>query len=136
MASHSESTHCRALQVFESALQAYEKKTSITLAQHPLTLQLLNCHSIESVASFLQDQIPSSSAVGGSDRVIVSIKSMISILSNLSAASALAWANDMVYEINALMTCPTPLMASSQTFSPENAINAGLTILLAVCALL
>jgi hypothetical protein len=35
-----------------------------------------------------------------------------------------------------LMTCPTPLMASLQTFSPENAINAGLAILLAVCALL
>jgi len=112
MAGHSESTtsHCRAL--FDIALQAYEKNTGITLGQHPLTLQLQNCHSVESIASFLQDQIPSSSDSGGNDRIMASIRSTISILSNLSAASALAWANDM-------------------TFSPENAIHAGLAILLA-----
>ena len=111
MAGHSESTasHCRAL--FDTALQAYEEKTSITLVQHPLTLQLQNCHSGESIASFLQDQIPSSSDSGGNDRIMASIRSTISILSNLSAASALAWANDMVCEIKALMACSTPLTA-------------------------
>jgi hypothetical protein len=111
MAGHSESTAslCRAL--FDTALQAYEKKTSITLVQHPLALQLQDCDSVESIASFLQDQIPSSSDSGGSNRVMASIRNMISILSNLSAASALAWANDMVYEIKALMECSTPLTA-------------------------
>src|SRR6266851_10278584 len=111
MAGHSESTasHCRAL--FDIALRAYEKKTSITLAQHPLTLQLRNCHSVESIASFLQDQIPLSSDSRGSNRVIALIRCTISILSNLSAASALAWANDMVCEIKPLMACSTPLMA-------------------------
>ena len=134
MAGHSESTasHCRAL--FDTALQAYEKKTSITLVQHPLTLQLQNCHSEESIASFLQDQIPSSSDSGGNNRVLASIRSIISILSNLSIAPALAWTNNMVCEIEVLMTCSIPLTAFLQTFSPENAIHAGLAILLAVSA--
>ncbi len=122
MAGHSESTasHCRAL--FDIALRAYEKKTSITLAQHPLALQLRNCHSVESIASFLQDQIPSSSDSGGSNRVMASIRSTISILSNLSAASALAWANDMVCEIKTLMACSTP---PTPFFKDYTAINAG-----------
>ena len=111
MAGHSESTvsHCQAL--FDTALQAYEEKTSITLVQHPLTLQLQNCDSVESIASFLQDQIPSCSDSGGNNRVMASIRSIISILSNLSAASALAWTNDMVCEIKPLMACSTPLTA-------------------------
>ena len=109
MAGHSESTasHCRAL--FDTALQAYEEKTSITLVQHPLTLQLQNCHSVESIASFLKDQISSSSDSGGSNRVMASIRSTISILSNLSTASALAWANNTVSEIQPLMACSPPL---------------------------
>jgi hypothetical protein len=106
MASHSESTasHCRAL--FDTALQAYEKKTGITLIQHQLTLQLQNCHSVESITSFLQDQLPSSSYSGGNDRIMASIRSTVSILSNLSTSSALAWADDMVCEIKALWHVP------------------------------
>jgi len=101
MAGQSGSTHCRTL--FESALQTCEKKTGITLAQHPLTLQLQNCRSVESVVSFLQDQIPPSTDFGGSDRLMGSMRRTISILHNLGAAAALAWASDMVYEIKALM---------------------------------
>ena len=40
---------------------------------------------------------------------MASIRSTISILSNLSAASALAWANNTVSEIQPLMACSTPL---------------------------
>jgi len=40
---------------------------------------------------------------------MASIRSTISILSNLSTASALAWANNMVFEIKPLMACSTPL---------------------------
>jgi hypothetical protein len=94
-------THCRAL--FQSALQTYEKKTGITLAQHPLTLQLQNCRSSESIASFLQDQILPSTDFGGSDRLMGSIRRTISILHNLGAVATFAWASDMVYEIKALM---------------------------------
>ena len=115
MAGQSGFTHCRVR--FESALQTYEKETGITLAQHPLTLQLQNCRSVETTASFLQDQIPPSTDFGRSDRLIGSIRRTISILHNLGAAAALAWASDMVYEMKALMACSTPLTAFFYRYS-------------------
>jgi hypothetical protein len=102
MAGQSGSTHCR-VALFQSALQTYEKKTGITLAQHPLTLQLQNYRSVESIASFLQDQIPPSTDFGGSDRLMGSVRRTISILHNLGAVAAFAWASEMVYEIKVLM---------------------------------
>jgi hypothetical protein len=36
---------------FESALQAYQKKTGITLAQHPIAVNLQSCHSVEEITT-------------------------------------------------------------------------------------
>jgi hypothetical protein len=76
--------------LFDYALQAYEKKTGVTLAEHPLTIQLQSCHSVESITTILQDQAQALSDFQGSDRMMKSIKTIVSILTPLSSAAALA----------------------------------------------
>lgn len=103
--SGSGSTRFRAL--FESALQAYERNTGISLPEHPITLQFKNCRSVESVTVHLQDQLQLSSGFGRSDRVKESIRSTISVLSTLSTNVALDCAIGLpVVRQNMLMTCP------------------------------
>jgi len=131
MDDQSGSIHFRAL--FESALQAYEAKTGITLPAHPLTLLLRSCDSIESITTFLQDQIRGSSDFQGNDKVINLVKSTTSILSTLSTTAAFDWAVGLVCP-KALMTRFTSLTVLLQTFSPEDALHAGLAILFAVRA--
>jgi hypothetical protein len=58
--------------------------TNITLATHKLTKQLRDCHSVESVTAFLQDQARELGDFRGSDRIMNSIKSAMSILRILS----------------------------------------------------
>jgi hypothetical protein len=82
-----ESTRFRA--IFDSSLQAYEKKTGIALAQHPLTVQLQSCRSVDSITALMQDQTSTFSEFGGTNRITTSIKSTISILTTLSAATFL-----------------------------------------------
>jgi hypothetical protein len=118
--------------LFESALQVYEKQTGIALAEHPLTLQVQSYRSVGSITTLLQDQMPASSAFGGNDRVMTSIKSTIYLLSTLSTTAAFDWAIDMVRRPE-VSTCSTSL-TFFQTLSPENSFHAGLAILLAVCA--
>ena len=94
MGDHDRPTRFRAL--FASTLQAYTKTTGISLAEHPLALQLQNCHSVESITALLQDQMRTSSDFGGNDRLEGSIKSAISILSTLSTTAPLDWAIGLV----------------------------------------
>ncbi len=133
MDDQSASTPFRA--VFESALRTYDEKTGIILAEHPLTSRFQNCRSVESINALLEDQLRASSDSVGNDRIMISIKSIISILSGLSATPALDWATGLVCQ-KALMACSGSLTVFLQTFSPENAIHASLAILLAVCVFL
>jgi len=94
MSDQSGSIHFRAL--FESALQAYEAKTGIALPEHPLTLQLRSCYSIESITTFLQDQIRGSSDFRGNDKAMDLVKSTTTILSTLSTTAAFDWAIGLV----------------------------------------
>jgi hypothetical protein len=87
MADHSASTRFRSL--FESALAEYEKKTGITLAEHPLAIQLQSCHSIESTTALLQGQAQAFSKFRGRDRAIKSINNTLSILTTLSDTAIL-----------------------------------------------
>lgn len=91
--------------LFESALLAYDKKTGVKLAQHPLAIQLQSCHSVESVTTFLLDQAQTFSQFRGSDRVLKSIKNTISILNTLSDTITLGEASSLV--------CPKTLMSCS-----------------------
>ena len=90
MGDHYRPTRFRAL--FAATLQAYTKSTGISLAEHPLTLQLQNCHSVESITALLQDQMQTFSNFGKNARLEGSIKSVVSILSTLSGTTPLDWA--------------------------------------------
>ena len=102
MDDQSRSTRFRAL--FDSALRAYEEKTGIMLAEHPLAEQLQGCPSVESITALIQDQIRAPSDFGGTDRIMNSVGSTISILSTVSATTAFEWATDMVRQ-KVLTTC-------------------------------
>jgi len=73
--------------LFEAALQRYEEQTKMPLAKHPLAEQLQNCDSVDSVIAVLQDQARAFSEFRGSDRIMKSLKSIVSALSMLSAAA-------------------------------------------------
>ena len=133
MAEQSGSSCFRAL--FESALQSYEKTTGITLADHPLAVQLQSCHTIESITAILECQVLTFGDFRGSDRVMKSIKSTLSILTRLSIPASLGDAVVLVRR-NILMAVSTALIGFAQAFPPAKAIQAGLAILLDVCAVL
>lgn len=76
-------------ELFQSALQDYEKTTNISLANHPLAERLQDCHSIESITTFLLDQAREFGNFRGSDRIVRSIKNAVSILCVLSDSPAL-----------------------------------------------
>ena len=136
MADQSGSAHFRA--VFESALLSYERKAGVTLAEHPLAVQLQNCDSVESINAVLQGQAQAFGECRGIDRVLKSVKSTVSILTTLSTSPCLGDSNGLVcLNLKVLMACFTALtIFFSQPFSPATAIYAGLGILLAVCTVL
>ena len=75
MAHQSESACFQAL--FEPALQAYENKTGVSLAQHPLAIKLQSCDTVEAITGFLQDQAQAFRHFQGSDKVVESIKIIV-----------------------------------------------------------
>ena len=86
MAHQSESACFRAL--FEPALQAYERMTGVLLVQHPLAVKLQTCDSVEAITGLLQDQAQPFSHLQGSDKIMKSLKTTVSILSKLSSADS------------------------------------------------
>jgi hypothetical protein len=97
MADPSGSPHFQAL--FESALQAYHTKTGITLAEHPLAVKLQNCNTVESITTLMQGQAQAFSNYRESDRIMKSIKNIVSILTPLSVAATLTDAVGPVRQI-------------------------------------
>jgi hypothetical protein len=104
MAHQSESARFQAL--FEPALHAYEKKTGVSLAQHPLAIKLQSCDTVEAITGLLQDQARVFGHFQGSDRIMKSLKTTISILSKLSSAASLAFG---LVRQKGLMPCLTSL---------------------------
>ena len=102
MAHQSESARLQAL--FEPALHSYEKKAGVSLAQHPLAIKLQTCESVEAITGLLQDQAQAFMHLQGSDKVLESIKMVVSILFKISSTVSLADAFRMVRQ-NGLMTC-------------------------------
>jgi hypothetical protein len=82
-----ESAPTRFHTLLESALQAYQKNTGITLPEHPLAVKLQSCDSVDSITTILQGQAQAISSFRESDTIIKSIKSTVSILTLLSAAT-------------------------------------------------
>ena len=103
MTEQSGSSHFQEL--FESALQAYEKKTGITLSRHPLAMKLQSCDSVEGITTLLQGQAKSFKK---SDKIIRSMETIVSILTPLSFAASLPDTVGLVRH-KALMSCFTSL---------------------------
>jgi hypothetical protein len=92
--------------LFESALQAYKKKTDITLAEHPFVVQLQSCDSAESITTTLLPGDPQAfSNFQEKDRITTSIKTIVSVLTTLSATASLGDALGLVRH-TALMGLP------------------------------
>ena len=73
--------------LFEAAMKDYEKKTGIVLAKHPLAEKLQNCNSVESVTAVFQEQTQAFSEFREGDKVLKPLKTIVSVLHNLSAAA-------------------------------------------------
>ena len=106
MAHRSESAHFQAL--LESALRAYEKKAGVSLAEHPLALKFQNCDTVDGITAIFQDRAQTFRDLQGSDKIMKSIRTTVSILSKLSSAASLADVFGLVLQ-GALMICLTPL---------------------------
>jgi hypothetical protein len=86
----------RFLALFESTLQDYQNQTGITLAEHPFAEQLQNCHTVESITALLQGQVQALDEFKGSDRILKSLKNIVSVIYSLSASAALGDAIGLV----------------------------------------
>jgi len=91
-----QSASTRVQTLFEPALQAYEMKGGVTLSEHPLAVQLQDCHTVESITTLLQGQARDFSDSRRNDRITEVIKSVVSILSTFSATSVLGESTGLV----------------------------------------
>ena len=71
--------------LFESALQAYEKETRVSLDQHPLAVNIQHCQSVDRITTLLQGQVQSFNDFRETDRMMRAIKITVSNLTPLSA---------------------------------------------------
>jgi len=78
--------------LLESALQSYEKKAGITLAdwEDSLAIRLQRCHSIDDITTLLQDRAQAFNDFQQRDRIFKSIKATVSILAPISAVTTVA----------------------------------------------
>ena len=76
----------------ERALQAYEKKTGVTLADSDdsLVIGLQRCHSIDGITTLLQDKAQAFDDLQQRDRIFRSINAIVSILTPISAVASVA----------------------------------------------
>ena len=101
-------------ELFESALHAYGRKTGITLAQHPLVVQLQSRHSANDITTLLYGRAPAFRDFRARDKMMKSIKTTVSILTPLSQAAAATFADAIgVVRQKALMARSTPLTLHS-----------------------
>ena len=78
--------------LLESALQDYENKAGVTLAdrEDSLTIRLQRCHSIDDITTLLQDNTQAFNDLRQRDRIFTSIKATVSILTPISAIVSVA----------------------------------------------
>jgi len=78
--------------LLESALQGYEKKAGITLAdrEDSLAIPLQGCHSIDDITTLLQDKTQVFDDFRQRDRISKSIKATVSILTPIFAVPSVA----------------------------------------------
>lgn len=84
MSDQPESSRLRNL--FDAALNDYEKKTGIALDKHPLAEEFQNCDSVESVTAVLSRQTQAFSEFRNKDKILNALKNTLTGLHKLSAA--------------------------------------------------
>ena len=94
------SSHLKVL--FDAALQDYEGKTGIALAEHPLAERLQACDSIESITAVLHEQTQAFNQFRGKEKLMKLLKNAVSALYKLSAGAKLAEVIGVVH-LKALM---------------------------------
>ena len=95
MTNQSQSSHFRVL--FESALQNYQRQTGMTLANHPLAKMLQSCDSVKSVTTVLQQKAWAFTEFwGDDDRIMKSLKTVVSVVYTLCSSTALSEAIGLV----------------------------------------
>jgi len=95
--------------LLESAVQAYEKKAGVTLAdsEDSLAMRLQCCHSVDDIATLLQGQVQAIDDLQQRDRIFKSIKTTVSILSPTSSVAD----NLGLVRWKVLISCFTSLIA-------------------------
>jgi len=122
--------------LLESALQVYEKKAGVRLANlgDSLVIQVQHCYSIDDITTLLQDKAQAFDDLQQRDRILKSIKATVSILTPVSAIVSVADDAGLVRQ-KVLKAC-LPFLTVLQTLLPHTkAINSTLGILLNVCAI-
>ena len=78
--------------LLESALQAYEKKAGVTLADlgDSLGIQIQSCHSVDHITTLLHDKAQAFDGLQQRDRIFKSIKVTVSVLTPISAVASVA----------------------------------------------
>ena len=96
--------------ILESAVQAYEKKTGVILADliDSFAVRLQRCLSVDDIATLLQGQAKDIDDFQQRDRVFKSIKTTVSILSPISSVASVA-DNVGLVRRKVQMTCFTSL---------------------------
>jgi hypothetical protein len=128
MADQTASTRFQAL--FDSAVHAYEKNTGVTLAEHPLALQLHDCPDVQSITSLLQNQVTLFGDFRQNDRIMKLIESTVSILGVLSSTVALGGPIGLV--IHNVRIGYSTCLTAFKAFPPVEIIQTGLAVLLSV----
>jgi len=108
MADHPGSAHFQAL--LESAVQAYEKKAGVTLADSDdsLAMQLQRCQSVDDIVALLQDQAQAIDDFQQRDRIFKLSSTTVSILFPFSSVASVS-DNVGLVRRKVLMACFTSL---------------------------
>jgi hypothetical protein len=117
--------------IFNSALQAYKKKTGNDITSHPLANELQSCDSLDPILTVLRRQIPSlDKSQSDHEGFTKYLKPTVNVLYTFST---------VLGEGVGLVCIATPsllrirgLTFISQVFSPGNVIFAGIGVLLLV----
>jgi hypothetical protein len=122
--------------LLESALQVYEKKAGVTLANlgDSLVIQLQRCHSIDDITTLLQDKAQAFDDLQQRDRIFKSIKATVSILTPVSGIASVADDAGLVRQ-KILKACLAFLTVVQTLLPHTKAISSTIGILLNVCAI-
>lgn len=117
--------------IFNSAVDAYEKRTKKDIRSHPLLSTLQSCHSPEDIVTLLREQFPAfSQSRNGDDTSSKWLIPTVKVLNSFSAVlgEGVGLVNPTIFLLRDFGSD-----AVLQVFSPANLIFAGIGVLLLVC---